>query len=670
MGCTLILAACAQVNAPPAEAPVDCPCREPQVAVTPCSEAVSFEGQALAPAEVTLPEGRPHTETLVPVFDDDPSWGRRDAPVTVVEFSDLQCPFCRRVRPTIEQLKMEYGPEKLRVIWKNNPLPFHPEAGLAHEAALAVFEQTGAHGFRIFRDLAFDHQRSLNRAHFIKWAKQAGVINERRFVQALEDRRFEQKIEEDIALARKVGALGTPNFRINGVALSGAQPIEKFRSIVDAQIAAAALLREEGLSADQIYPALVAQNAELPESRPKVTSPASAESEQEVWAVPVYKDDPKRGGAEPLVTIVEFAEFQCPYCKRVQPTLEQVLSTYGDDVQLVWKDNILAFHPRANPAAQVARAVYAKSGDAAFFEVHDALFASQPRLEFEDLVKAASGHGVTPWLLGNAIRQKKYDVRLQASADLATEYSARGTPQFFINGRRLKGAQPYQAFETVIEEELKKARALLAQGVARSAIYEYVMEHGKKPPPPEKKQLAAPPSDAPFRGAAQGTVVIQQFGDFQCPFCQRVNPTIEHVLKKYPKDVKIVWRNLPLPFHGQAQLAAEAAYEVYRQLGSAGFYRYHDRLFENQKGKGLDRLRLEQYAREMAGIDIDAFIRALDARSHQARIEADAQAAKAAGISGTPAFVIGDYYLGGAQVYAAFRKLIELRLAELKQGTR
>jgi protein-disulfide isomerase len=130
--------------------------------------------------------------------------------------------------------------------------------------------------------------------------------------------------------------------------------------------------------------------------------------------------------------------------------------------------------------------------------------------------------------------------------------------------------------------------------------------------------------------------------------------------------VKIVWRNLPLPFHKKADLAAEAAYEVYKQKGDAAFWSYHDKLFANQKSEdGLTRPGLEKYAGEL-GVDMGKFKAALDGRTHKARVQADKEAGNKAGISGTPAFVINGYYLSGAQPFPSFKKLIDLALKEAR----
>src|SRR6185437_8204970 len=100
----------------------------------------------------------------VAISSKDPTWGSRSAPVTMVLFSDFQCPFCSRVEQTVNQLKDRYGKDKLRVVWKNNPLPFHPNAKPAATAAQAVFTLGGSAAFWKFHDAAFSNQKDLGPA--------------------------------------------------------------------------------------------------------------------------------------------------------------------------------------------------------------------------------------------------------------------------------------------------------------------------------------------------------------------------------------------------------------------------------------------------------------------------------------------------------------------------
>lgn len=605
-----------------------------------------------------------HASAVIPVTEDDPTWGNADAPVTIVEISDFECPFCGRVNPTMAELKAKYGKDKLRIVWKHHPLPFHKAARPAHEAAAAVHDLGGNDAFWKFHDLAFANRKGLNDENFKKWAIESGVDGAK-FEAAIKTKKYSAKVDADMAVARKIGASGTPAFRINGVELSGAQPTPKFVEIIDQQLAEAKKLIAAGTKPADVYPTLVAKNAK---AKPDAGSDDKKQAEPEdntVWAVPVYDDDPKKGGKEPLVTIVEFSEFQCPFCKRVLATTKEIIDTYGDDVQIVWKDNPLGFHPRAAPASNVARAVYMAKGDKGFWDAHDKIFESQPKLEDADLFAAVKDLGVPQGVLAQAISSDKYADKFEQSSDLANDFQARGTPHFFVNGIRVKGAQPFDAFKKIIDEQLKKANAMIKKGTPRSQIYAEIMKEGKTPPPPPKKEVAPAPADAPAKGNKNAKIIIQEFSDFECPFCSRVNPTIKTVLEEHGDDVKIVWRHMPLPFHKLAPLASEASIEIQKQKGDEAFWKYHDLLFASQKSPGLDRASLEKYAQDMGGIDMVKFKKALDDRTHQARVEADIAAGKAAGISGTPGFVVNGYFISGAQPYGAFKKAIKLAEKDL-----
>jgi protein-disulfide isomerase len=124
---------------------------------------------------------------------------------------------------------------------------------------------------------------------------------------------------------------------------------------------------------------------------------------------------------------------------------------------------------------------------------------------------------------------------------------------------------------------------------------------------------------------------------------------------------------MPLPFHKDAPLAAEAAQEAFAQKGNTGFWAMHNKLFEAQGSEGaLSRENLEKIAGEI-GLDVAKFKAALDSHKHKAKVEADAKVGNDAGINGTPGFVINGYYLSGAQPAPAFKKLINKALKEAGQ---
>jgi protein-disulfide isomerase len=606
-----------------------------------------------------------HSAAPIPVSAKDPQWGNQTAPVTIVEISDFQCPFCKRGNDTLNQIKAKYGKDKVRIVFKHQPLPFHKEARPAHEAAAAVHAIGGNDAFWKFHDLAFENMQALTEANFEKWAQQAGVDGAK-FKEAHSAKKYAAKVDEDMALAQKIGATGTPAFRINGITLVGAQPIEKFSEIIDQQLAEAKKMLAAGTAPEKLYVELTKKNFQAPPEQAAQQQPQAPPEDTTVYKVPVYDDDPAKGPKDALVTIVEWSEFQCPFCKRVNDTVKQIMDTYGKDVRFVWKDNALPFHNRAVPAAILARVAYKTKGDKGFWDAHDALFESQPKLEDDDLKAVSEKVGLSWDQVKKAIDENKHKEKIDQSMELASELDARGTPAFFINGRKLSGAQPFDAFKKIIDAELAKANALVARGIPRAKVYDEVMKEGKEPPPPEKKDVPNPPASAPSKGPANAKVTLQVFSDYQCPFCKRIEPTIDEMVQTYGNKIRVVWRDLPLPFHAEAPLAAEAAREAHAQKGNAGYWKFHDKLFDVQAAPdGLKREGLDKIAQEL-GLDMAKFKAALDNRTHKPAVDADAKLAGDAGIQGTPAVVVNGYYISGAQPAAAFKKVISRALKEAK----
>lgn len=595
----------------------------------------------------------------IPVTSADPIWGHRKALVTIVMFSDFQCPFCARVEPTLRQVRETYGPDHIRIVWKNQPLPFHEKAKPAAEAAQTVFALGGADAFWKFHEAAFTNQSRLGPDAYAEWAALAGV-DSAAFARSLANHEATRKVDEDIALASRVGANGTPAFRINGVELSGAQPFAKFKEIIDAELAKAKAAVSAGTPLERLY---VARSTENFKNRPVPADDDDepAEDTKTRWRVPVG-NSPSLGNPNAPVTIVEFSDFQCPYCKKVEKTLEQIRSRYADKVRLVWKHEPLPFHPRAMPAAELAIEARAQQGDKGFWLAHDKLFEMQPKLEDADLEDAAKALNLNVARVKASLKNRTHKATIDADMGLADDIQASGTPHFFINGRRLVGAHPLEKFAKLIDEEIALFDDQKIK-LAGAKYYDFLMKDAKGAPEPETKASPPVPTTSPYRGAKNAKVVIQQWSDFQCPFCSRVEPTMTEVLKTFGNRVKIVWRDKPLPMHPDAAEAAEAAREAMAQKGLDGFWKMHKLLFEHQRE--LSRGDLEHYASEV-GLDLPRFRQALDKHTHKALVDADDNAGSAIGITGTPSFLINGYYVSGAQPFARFKKTIERALAEVK----
>ena len=651
----LVLTACGSAPYPSshaAPAPVE---RAKPVIVEPVSQVSENEGP-------------------VPIGAQDPVWGSRWAPVTIVEFADFECSFCERAAHTLERLEADYGPNELRIVWKNDPLGFHPDARALAEAGQGVFAMGGSEAFWKFHRAAYagmkprwlapkanaeGEQALVSGEELSGWVQGAGV-NGKAVLTGLDDHKWSEKVAKDVDLARDLGVGGTPAFFINGVKLEGARPIAAFREIIDAEAEKARAKASAGTVRDRVYLEMTAANRA--EAKKEGDAEADADDpavDKTIYKVPVGKS-PASGPPGAPITLVEFSDFECPFCKHAEPTVKALTDKYKKDLRVVWKNNPLPFHKHAMPAAGLALEALAEKGVAGFWAAHDKLFERSPALEDADLEGIGRELHLEPTKVHAALDSPRNKARIDEDQSLADDLNANGTPAFFVNGRRIMGAQSIEVFDKVIGQELERARAQLAKGTAPAKLYDLLVQDGKTAPEPERKTVP-PKIDAPMRGAAGAKVTIVEFSDFQCPFCQRVTGTVDQIMKDYDGKVKLVFRHLPLPFHANAHLAAEAAAEVYRQKGGAGFFKMHDLLFANQSQ--LDRPSLERYAGQL-GVDMERFGKSLDAHDHGAEIDADAKVASESGISGTPGFVINGYYLSGAQPYRSFKRLIERALAE------
>jgi protein-disulfide isomerase len=167
-------------------------------------------------------------------------------------------------------------------------------------------------------------------------------------------------------------------------------------------------------------------------------------------------DDAVLGNPNAPVTIVEFSDYQCPFCGRFwSDTLPDIKKNYIETgkVKLVYRDFPLeSIHPMAMPAAIALECVREKGKDEAYWKMHDKVFANQGTLSVDNLKKWAKELGYD---IGTCLDSEKFKSEVQNDLQQGSSYGVRGTPAFFINGNLISGAQPYSVFEQAIEAELK-----------------------------------------------------------------------------------------------------------------------------------------------------------------------------------------------------------------------
>jgi protein-disulfide isomerase len=165
---------------------------------------------------------------------------------------------------------------------------------------------------------------------------------------------------------------------------------------------------------------------------------------------------PFKGGEKAAVTIVEFSDFHCPFCQRVVPTLAQLESRYGEKIKLVFRDfPIENLHPGATKAHEAARCA---TEQGKFWPYHDKLFAGPPRSSPEDFKGLAKEVGLDAVTFETCLGSGKYQAAIKQDIEEGSRVGVGGTPAFFINGRLITGAQPFEAFTRVIDDELARAK--------------------------------------------------------------------------------------------------------------------------------------------------------------------------------------------------------------------
>lgn len=400
---------------------------------------------------------------------DSPSRGRANALVTLVVFSDFECPYCERLFRVMSRVEEAFG-EDVRVVFKNLPLSRHPHARLAAEASLAANAQGK---FWEYHDLLFTHQEELERSHLEAYAEQL-QLDMGRFRSDLDSGRFRAAIDRDVALSRVLGVDATPSTFVNGTVVRGAKPLAHFQRVVSRVLAQARTIPER----NRVYAEMTAH----PLAPDPLDLPDPPEPEFDVDAVHAIGLDgaPSRGAAATaaLVTMVLFSDFECPYCARVEPTIAELLRRHPNELRVLFRHAPGSRHPHAIDAANFAEDARAQRGDAGFFAASDFLFAHQDQLDRDALNQYAPQLRLDARRVGVAVSQSTHSPAIDRDISIARQFGVDGTPTVFINGRRIVGAKPIEFFEAAFQRALTEARAQIAQGITAADVYSRLTSQG------------------------------------------------------------------------------------------------------------------------------------------------------------------------------------------------
>jgi protein-disulfide isomerase len=394
---------------------------------------------------------------------DAPSEGPREAPITIVDWSDYACGYCNRVQDTLDRLDRLY-PGQIR--WVHRELPADEDDPLAAEAARAAAAQGR---FRPMHDRLFALHGQIDRAGVELIARELG-LDMIRFRGDLDAGTYRAAIQRDVADAYHLGITGTPTSFINGRVVHGDQPLKVFADVVDQELARADAAR--ATHPLDLYAALVETGKPAADAPPDATNPATPLDPNHGYRVGLGLPGHQLGPDDALVTIVEWSDFQCPFCAKEAPVLAHVRAKYGDDVRIVYRHMAMLFHPSSAIAAEAGVAA-AEQGK--FWAFHDQVFAHFGHLTRADLEAYAKAAGLDLARFRAALDTRRYHDAVIAETAAAEALGVDGTPTLFINGQPIAGARDASVMDRIIDAHLAQARGAIARGIARSDLYSVLM---------------------------------------------------------------------------------------------------------------------------------------------------------------------------------------------------
>lgn len=574
--------------------------------------------------------------------------GDPNAPVTIVEYSDFQCPFCRRhhlqTMPLLQENYIDQG--LVYYVFKDFPIEgLHPLAYRLHEAALCAGDSGGAPSFWNAHDLFFEEAERFQLGTREAMDQTILTAFEEKgwhdISTCLLENKFQAEVNEFVAEGRSLGVSGTPSFFINGQIVVGALPFSVFEQAINQAL--------DGVP-------ITAGSPQQPEQPQPVIAPTPA-------SIPPRGMTALGDPAAP-VTIVEYSDFQCPFCRRhfleTMPLLKANLIETGR-VYYVFKDYpIETLHPLAYRLHEGALCAGDIGGSESYWEAHDLFFSAAETFDvetLEEMDKAILDSFTKIGLpdISACLSEQTFADEVVRNFQEGAALRVSGTPAFFINGYPVNGAQPYDLFEYAV--------SLAEEGNLADA---YQAQADPPPPPAPPSQVTVPLKDEPFKGDPNAPITIVEYSDYLCPFCARHFQNTMPVLQTLIDggQVRYLFKDFPLlGIHPQAQKAHEGARCAGELGGNDGYWLMHDVLFENQQVWGSASMdthvdAIKSLAAE-AGFASEAFDECLDSGRYEDDVSAEVEEGIALGISGTPTFFINGNRLVGAQPASVFSDVID-----------
>ncbi|MFV8749199.1 DsbA family protein [Nannocystaceae bacterium ST9] len=445
----------------------------------------------------------------VDVGPDDYAIGGDQPLVTIVVWSDYACAPCGRTWQVMKNLVEDYG-DDLRVVFRAGTVPGFQHGERAAEAALAA----GAQGkFWEMHWRLFEHPEDFSRPVLRKHAEVIG-LDVQQFLDDFDTGRYSSQRIRDRRQAIGLGLGPLPAAFVNGLFVLGFKDEETWHALVDRELASARKLIQDGTPRADVYAefmrtAVIGAVTEDSDEAKRLREQRKAEQDAEKPEL-INKPDPKQRYAVPSgaagfgpidapVVVVEFVDYQCPYCRKAhEQVVPALLAKYPDDVRVEIRHLPLEIHAAAAGAARAAITAARQDALPAF---HAKLFElaakGQGELGFSTFVREAGVLGLDVERFKTDFQTREVSDVLLADVLLARRLGVTGTPGFFVNGRYLQGARTPATFESLIDEDLVRARELAAAGTPRAELHEALMREAIGPAGFPNAGLELAPTRAP-----------------------------------------------------------------------------------------------------------------------------------------------------------------------------
>jgi len=450
----------------------------------------------------------------------DPAWvlgeswahvrGPATAPVRVVIFTDLECPFCARLEGTLAEIEARYV-GRVRWVFRHRVLAFHKNARSAALSAEAAGQQGKFWPYAralMLGGVTAGRRPPLDEARQMAVAQELG-LDLVRFRADRQDLAPNARIDADDRAALALGVTGTPTMFVNGRKVVGARPAAEISLVLDEELKRAETLAKSGAPPSRVADTATVLNRTFPWERvssgPRGITPlpgqparrpmpqlAPAPVEQTgpaqpgdpvqdhtVYRVPVTATAPRWGAEGAPLTFVVFHESLSKPSGQVWGTLRTLAQRHPGKVRFVYRNFDTGQLRHAN---LLGEAVYAAAAQGKWLELLEAVSKSTDGFDPADLKRIAEEVGLDPVRFEHAQREHVYGFEVAADTALARSLGVRAAPTVFLNGRRIVGTRSLEVFEAILRQELERADKLLKDGVPPAQLYDTLVEHGRSAP--------------------------------------------------------------------------------------------------------------------------------------------------------------------------------------------